>query len=303
MPAKNYMKCSRVSVVIPVYNGAKTLTACLESLLSQSYQPLEIIVVDNNSSDSTKKIIQDFSVKDRRVRYLHESFRSRGAARNKGLDEAVGEFVAMIDADCIAPINWLAELIKPLLSGEELAVTGGQREIITNKLTRKIQESHEEHRQLYRKGKYINLVDTKNFAIKTDLLKSLRFKNELKNSEDFELSLRLRKIVNIRFLPEVRVNHHHRCYWLEWLSLNADRAYWVKIIYNMHGDDIMINQDPMFQSLHQGSLLRYCYLIIFEFWRQPFRKAWFIFLTGLAWRGGMFLTKLYDFEKSEKDIF
>lgn len=82
---KNYPK---VSVIIPVYNGEKTLARCLNSVLNQTHSNYEVIVVDNNSTDKTKEIINKFKEEDSKIRYAFEPYRSRGAARNKGIETA-----------------------------------------------------------------------------------------------------------------------------------------------------------------------------------------------------------------------
>ncbi|MDP2939164.1 MAG: PqqD family peptide modification chaperone [Candidatus Omnitrophota bacterium] len=108
----------KVSVIVPVYNGEKTLSLCLNSLMNLDFPKLdmEIIVVDNNSTDATKDIIMSFPVK-----YAFESKRSRGAARNRGIKESSGAFVAFIDADCIADKLWL----KNLINGFTSEIVGG----------------------------------------------------------------------------------------------------------------------------------------------------------------------------------
>jgi len=99
-----------VSVIIPVYNGEKTIAACIESLLNQDYPKnrYEIIVVDNNSKDSTAKIVRKYTVK-----YLFENrIQSSYAARNTGIRHSKGEILAFTDNDCIAERPWLINLIQ-----------------------------------------------------------------------------------------------------------------------------------------------------------------------------------------------
>src|SRR5262245_7855555 len=97
-----------VSVVIPVYNGASTLAACLTALESQSLpRPrFEIIVVDDGSTDETASIAAAFP-----VRLVRRTNGGAPAARNSGLREATGAWVAFTDADCIPSRGWLAHLM------------------------------------------------------------------------------------------------------------------------------------------------------------------------------------------------
>lgn len=86
-----------VSVVIPAYNRADTVKAAVESALGQSYKPLEIIVVDDASSDDPAKALTDFHGSIRIIR--HMTNRGAGAARNTGIDAAAGDYIAFLDSD------------------------------------------------------------------------------------------------------------------------------------------------------------------------------------------------------------
>jgi len=95
-----------VSVIVPVYNGERTISACIKSLLNQDYK-CEVIVVDNNSTDDTVNITKQFPVK-----LLHEPVQSSYAARNTGLKHASGNILAFTDADCVASPDWISKGLK-----------------------------------------------------------------------------------------------------------------------------------------------------------------------------------------------
>lgn len=84
------------SCVIPVYNGASYLGAAVASILAQSYRPLEVIVVDDGSTDATGEVARAFGEP---VRYVRQDNAGPAAARNRGIAEARGEFIAFLDAD------------------------------------------------------------------------------------------------------------------------------------------------------------------------------------------------------------
>ena len=88
-----------VSVVIPVYNAARYLRACLCSVLEQTLRDIEVICVDDGSTDGSAAILAEFAAKDERVRVLTQANAGQGAARNRGLEVAKGEFVYFMDAD------------------------------------------------------------------------------------------------------------------------------------------------------------------------------------------------------------
>jgi glycosyltransferase involved in cell wall biosynthesis len=85
------------SVVIPLYNKQDFISKCIESVLTQSFPSFEIIVIDDGSQDNSEKIVKE--IKDDRVRYFHQKNSGVSAARNKGIEEASGEYIAFLDAD------------------------------------------------------------------------------------------------------------------------------------------------------------------------------------------------------------
>src|SRR5213078_156464 len=93
-----------VSVIIPVYNGARYLRAALESVFAQTYRPIEVIVVDDGSGDDSGVIAQSFPD----VHFIHQENQGVAAARNHGFDAARGEFIAFLDQDDL----WTPEKLK-----------------------------------------------------------------------------------------------------------------------------------------------------------------------------------------------
>ena len=91
-----------VSIIVPVFNQEFCLQKCLISVISQTYDNLEIIVVNDGSDDSSPALIQKFAHEDARVVSLDQSNAGVSAARNAGLDRATGQLVMFVDAD-----DWL----------------------------------------------------------------------------------------------------------------------------------------------------------------------------------------------------
>lgn len=89
----------RVTVIIPAYNAEQWLTATLDSACSQSLREIEILVVDDGSTDRTLAIATDFAARDERVRIIRQENGGVGVARNRAIAEAAGEYIAPLDAD------------------------------------------------------------------------------------------------------------------------------------------------------------------------------------------------------------
>ncbi|HEY3305032.1 MAG TPA: glycosyltransferase family A protein [Candidatus Binatia bacterium] len=90
------MKLSLISCIVPVFNGERYLRETLDSILAQTYRPLEVIVVDDGSTDGTAAVVTQYGA---RVRYLSQPNSGPATARNLGLVAALGEFTAFLDAD------------------------------------------------------------------------------------------------------------------------------------------------------------------------------------------------------------
>lgn len=89
-----------VSVIIPLYNSANYITPTIKSVLSQTYQNFEIILVDDYSKDNTFDVVSEFTKKDNRIKYFKQPVNKGAAeARNRGMDEATGQYIAFLDSD------------------------------------------------------------------------------------------------------------------------------------------------------------------------------------------------------------
>jgi glycosyltransferase involved in cell wall biosynthesis len=105
------VKDSLVSVIIPAYNAERYLRRSIESVLSQNYAPIEVIVVDDGSSDDTASICQEYADQ---VTYIHQDNKGVSVARNRGIQESNGEFIAFLDADDWYLPNKLSDLTELL---------------------------------------------------------------------------------------------------------------------------------------------------------------------------------------------
>ena len=117
-----------ISAIIPAYNEEDTIKSCLETLERQSYSSIEIIVVDDGSSDSTRKIIEDFSS----IKLLTQNHKGPGPARNLGASVAKGEILIFVDADMTFDKNFIRDLIKPISDGQTIG-TFSKNEMVKNK--------------------------------------------------------------------------------------------------------------------------------------------------------------------------
>jgi glycosyltransferase involved in cell wall biosynthesis len=112
---KMIMSSGVISIIIPVYNTGQFLNRCVESVLQQSYRNIEVLLIDDGSTDNSGKLCDEWEKKDARIRTIHKENGGLSDARNAGLDAASGEFIAFVDSDdYIAPdmIQKLYDAIK-----------------------------------------------------------------------------------------------------------------------------------------------------------------------------------------------
>jgi len=116
----------KVSVIIPCYNAERFLGECLDSLLNQTLKGIEIICVDDGSTDNTRSILDAYVQKDLRFKYLTQQNQFAGVARNKGMEIAKGEYLAFLDADDFFEPTMLEEMYKKSKEDNaDLCISGG----------------------------------------------------------------------------------------------------------------------------------------------------------------------------------
>ena len=103
-----------VSIIIPVFNVKPFLTESLESVIHQTYEKLEILIIDDGSSDGSERVCDEYAAKDRRIRVIHQENKGLSAARNKGLDMMSGEIVAFLDSDDALNPRFIEEMLSSL---------------------------------------------------------------------------------------------------------------------------------------------------------------------------------------------
>ncbi len=199
-----------VSVVIPTYNRAHLISRAIRSVNQQTYQDIEIIIVDDGSTDNTKELVKQ--LKDSRMLYIRSSQNRGGAAaRNIGIQASRGKYIAFLDSDD----EWFPEKIykqvQALVEGEEevgMVYTGilfmGENGIVSN-----------ENKPVFR-GKILpqllrtNVIgSTSSAMIKRFCLEAVgMFDEQFPSRQDLDLWIRIAAKYNIEYVPEALTIHH-----------------------------------------------------------------------------------------------
>jgi glycosyltransferase involved in cell wall biosynthesis len=202
-----------VTVLIPAYNAADTIRATLSSLLAQDFDECyEIIVVDSSSDETPRIIAEEFPT----VRLFHlDQQTDPGTARNLGIVQAVGEIIACIDSDCIAPTNWLERMVVAQRAGHE--VVGGTIENGNPESLISWAGYLGEFREWLPVGqaRLVSHVPTCNISYHRSIFAQFGgFPTKFYPQEDLLYHWRLsQQGVPIWFDPHIRVRHVHRSTW------------------------------------------------------------------------------------------
>lgn len=106
----------KVSIVVPVYNSERYINHCLDSIISQDFDNLDIIIIDDGSTDNSFAVCKDYKNRDCRVKLFKQQNKGVSAARNKGINEAIGEYIVFIDSDDYIESNFISSLLKLLIN-------------------------------------------------------------------------------------------------------------------------------------------------------------------------------------------
>ena len=224
-----------VSVIVPAYNAARTLPACLAALKDQavSRSSYEVIVVDDGSTDATREITQSYG-----VRLLTQPNHGPAAARNLGVQAAQGEILLFTDADCAPAPDWIVAMIEPLADPDVIGVKGAYRTRQRGLVARFVQAEYEDKYDKMRQERYIDFVDTYAAAYRRCVFADGQGFDPAfprASGEDVEFSYRLaRQGYKMVFAPKAVVYHQHVASVLDYLRRKYYVGYWRVRMYRKH---------------------------------------------------------------------
>lgn len=220
-----------VTVVIPARNEEHFISACLDSVLAQTYRNLDVVVVDGDSDDATPKIVDDYSARDSRVRRVQNPARITPVSLNVGLAAAQGPLLVRIDAHSTVPADYVTRAIGHLVTGKWGGVGGRKDAIGITPQGRAIAAAMASKfgvgNSTYHHGASVQKVDHIPFgAYPVDLARELGGWDERFTShQDFEFDFRVRDHGNeLLFDPELRI---------DWICRQSVKELWKQ--YSRYG--------------------------------------------------------------------
>ena len=204
-----------ISVIVPVYNVEEYLPRCLESILGQTYRDLQVILVDDGSTDGSSRLCAEFAERDPRIECIRTSNSGVSAARNRGLEAAKGRWIGFVDADDYIEAGFYETLVTHLTHSDKQIVCCGVRAEDTegNRIERfkgrRLPAGEQDFDRDDALLRYLN-PDTRilywavwNKLYSAELLKGIAFENEKVIAEDFDFTLRCFLRSNgLRYIPD-----------------------------------------------------------------------------------------------------
>ncbi len=197
----------KVSIVIPVYNVERYLGECLDSIVNQTYKNLQIILVDDGSTDNSGKICDEYAQNDNRITVVHQENQGAGAAKNTGLDLVEGEYLSLIDSDDYIEYDFYEVLVSGIEEhNADVVQCLFRKTFVNNSYDRRYNFSSTGDRVLTSKKYLFEMLYDWKYAVfwnklfKASLLGETRFPVDRKIDDEFftyKLICNAKKIVNI----------------------------------------------------------------------------------------------------------
>ena len=187
------MKNDTISIVVPIYNVENYLEECIDSLISQTYSNLEILLIDDGSTDNSGKIADDYMKKDERIKVFHKKNGGLSDARNYGIIRAKGKYICFVDSDDYVSEDYVEFMMNNLIQNETKISACGYCYVFENKEIKEIKEiNYKEIKNKYLDDDaqiYSNVIGYFNISFCNKLFDITLFDNILfpvgKKSEDW----------------------------------------------------------------------------------------------------------------------
>lgn len=198
-----------VSIIVPVYNIENYAENCIKSLINQTHNFLEIILVDDGSTDNSGKICDNFAQKDKRIKVIHKTNGGLSSARNAGIDIATGDYFMFVDGDDYIAENAVEILLECMATHdadmvqfdyEETSVPYQSIKSTATDSTEIVTDLKQMFEKLYLIGGPAASSCTKLY--KKELFKTLRFKEGIIHEDEFLITELLQKVKSIVYIPD-----------------------------------------------------------------------------------------------------
>lgn len=261
-----------VSIIIPVYNVEKYINRCVDSIINQTYKNIEIILVDDGSTDSSKEICDNYKV-DNRVVVIHKRNGGLSSARNEGIKNANGDYIMFVDSDDYSEPNYVETMFNTIKElNSDLVVCGYYIEYVKQKITKEIkpESQNKVHDDSNLKESIYNLQMSGCFDVVWNKLyrKEILSKNSIvfeqtgMPMEDFIFNCEVFKNINkVVVIPELL--HRYLRQGEETLVRKTDRSLLEKTIRKIDICKNLYSKYDMFDGKHKECFAKECITAMF----------------------------------------
>ena len=263
-----------ISIIIPVYNAQKYIKKCIESIKNQTFKDIDIILIDDGSTDNSGSICDEYAMQDSRIRVFHKENGGVSSARNLGIEKAIGDYIMFVDADDYLKQNCLEECIKIITAYNKIDVL----KFNFIKKTDHIEFKHSFNintNYLYVYNDYIKLYECVFLhddlcpvwaaLFKRELVKNLKFDESIKLGEDFKFFIQALLVSNNIYVDDnayyyYYVNHNSATHYFDInkkIKLLEDGISVNKYIENVISSNIskkVSRRDKSYRNIHNSIL-------------------------------------------------
>ncbi len=194
----------KVSIIIPIYNAEKTLVKCLESVVNQTYKNIEIILINDGSSDKSEAICKDYLEKDTRIIYIKQENKGIGFTRNKGISLSTSDYICFVDSDDWVEDNYVELLINNLVKYDADISIGEVNYVFTVEDYLKKPKQLNEKIELLKSEEALKLIfldkELKSFPwmkiFKKSLFKNIKYPENITHFEDLATNYKIFSVAN-----------------------------------------------------------------------------------------------------------
>lgn len=209
---KNINCMPLISIIIPVYNLENTLSKCLNSVINQTYTNMEIIIINDGSTDNSEKICIEFTKEDKRIHYLYQTNKGVSFARNVGLYQATGDYITFVDGDDFIDEKHIESLYNAMIQyGADISVCGitfEKDKKYVKKFTKEMQyENLDFLKPLISYNDFGGYIWNKMYS--SNIIKNTKFDENLDIAEDLLFNLQV--FLNSKKIVKIKSVSYHYC--------------------------------------------------------------------------------------------
>lgn len=238
-----------ISIIIPTYNREKTITEAIKSILNQTYQDFELLIIDDGSTDRTRELVE--AIKDSRVKYLYQENQGACVARNYGIDCSRGSYIAFQDSDDLWLPEKLEKQLKVFQNNKNIDIVCCKASCV------RLDGTTIYPMKDFQEGIIDNLhgpigISTQTIMIKKEVAQKVKFDPKVTRYQDLDFLLSAQKIFNIYCMNEYLVERFHN---VDSITNHPERTYNMELYFEKKYSEIFKRKNNYLSKFFSSALL------------------------------------------------